>query len=104
MEIDKTGESVNRQATTELQSRVVSKTRVSTAWFLIVSFTLGLTLLLIFILQNLQDISLQFFNLHWKIPLGIAMLLALVAGGLLVALFGTARVVQLKTKLTPKQN
>ena len=83
----------------EVKSSVENKTRISTAWLLMVSFIIGLTLLLIFILQNLQDIYLHIFNFHWKIPLGIAMLISLVAGGLLVALFGTARVVQLGRKI-----
>lgn len=78
---------------------ISNKTRTSTAWFMTVGFVLGLVLLLIFILQNLQDISIQFFGFHWKIPLGIAMLLAAVFGGVLVALFGTARVIQLRHRL-----
>ena len=96
---DETGNTAGRQASTELTLRMTAKTRTSRAWFLIVSFILILTLLLIFILQNLGEISLKFFNLQWQIPIGIAMLLALVTGGLLVALFGTARVVQLRHKL-----
>jgi len=76
-----------------------SRTRIGTAWFMTVSFILGLVLLLIFILQNLRDIPIQFFSLHWKLPLGIAMLLAAVVGGFLVALFGIARVVQLGRRL-----
>ncbi len=100
MEIEKkTKDIVDSKSTTDHLPRVTSKTRTSTAWLLIVSFILGLALLLIFILQNLGDISIQFFNLHWNIPLGIAMLLAVVAGGLLVASFGTARVVQLGRRL-----
>jgi uncharacterized integral membrane protein len=60
-----------------------------------VSFILGLVLLLVFILQNLQDTTIHLFTWSWEIPLGVAMLLAAVVGGFLVALFGTARVVQL---------
>lgn len=83
------------QLATELPRPTTSKTRISTAWIMAVSFILGLVLLLIFILQNLRDVSIQFFSLHWEIPLGVAMLLAAVAGGSLLALFGTARVIQL---------
>lgn len=76
-----------------------NKTRISTAWLMTVGFVLGLVLLLTFILQNLQDIFIQFFGFRWEIPLGIAMLLATVFGGVLVALFGTARVIQLRHRL-----
>lgn len=81
-----------------------SKTRTSTAWFMTVGSVIGLVILLIFILQNLQDISIKFFGFNWKIPLGIAMLLAAVLGGVLVALFGTARVIQLRHRLRQNKN
>lgn len=81
-----------------------NKTRTSTAWFMTVGSVIGLVILLIFILQNLQDISIKFFGFNWKIPLGIAMLLAAVLGGVLVALFGTARVIQLRHRLRQNKN
>lgn len=81
---------------------ISNKTRTSTAWFMTVGSVIGLVLLLVFILQNLQDISIKFFGFHWKIPLGVAMLLAAVFGGVLVALFGTARVIQLRHRLRRK--
>jgi uncharacterized integral membrane protein len=87
------------QEPTELPVPTRSKTRISTAWVMAVGFILGLILLLIFILQNLRNTYIHFFNLHWDIPLGVAMLLAAVVGGFLVALFGTARVVQLGRRL-----
>ena len=93
------GQDRNR-ANSEPISRINDKTRTSTAWFMTVGFVLGLVLLLTFILQNLQDISIQFFGFHWDIPLGIAMLLAAVFGGVLVALFGMARVIQLRHRLS----
>ncbi len=92
-------ENSDKQAVSDLPLREAKKTRISTAWFMAVSFIILLLLLLIFILQNLQDIPIQFISFHWKIPQGIAMLLAAVVGGFLVALFGTARVVQLGRRL-----
>lgn len=88
-------ENTEKQSITESTQSATSKTRISTAWFMAVSFVILLVLLLIFILQNLQDIFIKFLGFHCKIPLGVAMLLAAVIGGFLVALFGTARVVQL---------
>jgi uncharacterized integral membrane protein len=88
-----------RQTATETLPPTTSKTRISSAWFMVVSFIIVLVLLLIFILQNLRDTAIQFFGFHWKIPLGVAMLLAAVVGGFLVGLFGTARVIQLGHRL-----
>ncbi len=92
-------ENPERKAPAEPKLPATTKSRISTAWFTAVSFMLGLLILLIFILQNLRNTSLKFLGFHWEIPLGIAMLLAAVVGGLLVALFGTARVVQLRRRL-----
>ena len=92
-------ENSESQTVTEPSLAKTSKTRTSTAWFMAVSFILVLVLLLIFILQNLRDIPIHFISFYWNIPLGIAMLIAAVVGGFLVALFGTARVVQLGRRL-----
>ena len=92
------------QAAPEHPQPTTNKTRISTAWVMAVSFILGLVILLIFILQNLRDVSIQFFGFGWEIPLGIAMLLAAVVGGLLMALFGTARVIQLGRLLRRNKN
>ena len=94
----------DRQEKIEISQPTATKTRISTAWVMAVGFVVGLLLLLIFILQNLRSTSIQFFNLHWEIPLGVAMLLAAVAGGFLMALVGTARVVQLSHRLKRKRN
>src|ERR1035438_9596357 len=77
--INTSEKSSKSQTTTELPLATTDKTRISTAWLMIVSFIIGLILLLIFILQNLRNTSVQFFSLHWEIPLGVAMLPASVA-------------------------
>jgi uncharacterized integral membrane protein len=53
-------------------------------------------LLLIFILQNGQRAQLSFLGAHGHLPMGVALLLAAVFGVLLVALPGTARIIQLR--------
>jgi hypothetical protein len=57
---------------------------------------LVLLLLLIFVLENGQRVEVSFFGAHGRLPLGVALLLAAVFGVLLVALPGTARIVQLR--------
>lgn len=71
-------------------------TRASAAW---VATALGLVLLIlviVFILQNQADVELTVVGLDVNLPLGVAMLVAAVVGGTVVALTGGARVVQLR--------
>ena len=70
--------------------------RVGGVWVAAVVFALVLLLLLIFLLQNGQRAQVSFFGLHGQLPMGVALLLAAVFGILLVALPGTARIVQLR--------
>ncbi|MBN1171414.1 MAG: LapA family protein [Micromonosporaceae bacterium] len=63
----------------------------------IVSAALVFLLLLIFILQNGQRAQISFLGAHGYLPMGIALLLAVIFGVLLVAIPGTARIMQLRT-------
>ena len=57
-----------------------------------------LLVLLIFILQNLERVPIEFLGLKGTVPIGVALLLAAVAGALLVAILGGARVLQLRRR------
>jgi uncharacterized integral membrane protein len=57
---------------------------------------LTLIVLLIFIAQNTASTPFTFFTWHWSLPLGVAILLAAVGGGLLTVAVGTARILQLR--------
>ncbi|WP_281943222.1 LapA family protein [Micromonospora sp. AKA38] len=59
-------------------------------------FAVVLLLLLVFVLQNGQPAEVSFLGAHGTLPMGVALLLAAVSGVLLVALPGTARIVQLR--------
>ncbi|WP_409074325.1 lipopolysaccharide assembly protein LapA domain-containing protein [Micromonospora chalcea] len=65
-------------------------------WVAAVMFAFVLLLLLIFVLQNGQRVEVSFLGAHGTLPMGVALLLAAVFGVLLVALPGTARIVQLR--------
>ncbi|WP_446210379.1 lipopolysaccharide assembly protein LapA domain-containing protein [Micromonospora sp. IBSANI012] len=65
-------------------------------WVAAVLFAFVLLLLLIFVLQNGQRAEVSFLGAHGHLPVGVALLLAAVFGILLVALPGTARIVQLR--------
>ncbi|MGB9308597.1 MAG: lipopolysaccharide assembly protein LapA domain-containing protein [Mycobacterium sp.] len=71
-------------------------TRAGALWSALIAGFLILILLLIFIAQNTADTPFTFFGWHWSLPLGVAILLAAVGGGLLTVAVGTARIVQLR--------
>jgi uncharacterized integral membrane protein len=74
----------------------VKFTRAASAWTALTAGFLILIVLLIFITQNTASAQFAFLNLHWTQPLGVAMLLAAVSGGLITVLVGTARIYQLR--------
>ncbi len=74
----------------------VRRSRVGGVWVAAVVFAVVLLLLLIFVLQNGQRAEVSFLGAHGTLPMGVALLLAAVCGVLLVALPGTARIVQLR--------
>jgi len=74
----------------------VERTRAGGLWVAVAAAALVLLFLLIFILQNSQQVRVSFFGADGDLPLGVAMLLSAVAGALLVVLVGTARIVQLR--------
>lgn len=55
-----------------------------------------LVALVIFIAQNAGTVSIHFVGLDGRLPLAVALLAAAVAGMLLVAVAGTARIIQLR--------
>jgi uncharacterized integral membrane protein len=71
-------------------------TRAGALWAALIAGFLILIVLLIFITQNTASASFQFFVWHWSLPLGVAILLAAVGGGLLTVAVGTARIYQLR--------
>ena len=75
---------------------VVRRTRIGGIWVAAALFAVLLLLLLIFILENSQSVSIGYFGAHGHLPLGVALLLAAVLGVLLVVIPGTARIIQLR--------
>ena len=71
-------------------------TRISGAWTALVIGILGLVLILVFILQNLQSVDLSFLIFHGRLPLAIALLFAVLLGAVIVLAFGGARIIQLR--------
>jgi putative membrane protein len=74
------------------------RSRAGGVWVVTVLSAVVLLLLLIFLLENGQRVDVAFFGGHARLPMGLALLLAAVFGMLLVALPGTARVLQLRVR------
>jgi uncharacterized integral membrane protein len=79
-----------------LPTHRVKRTRMGGLWVAAALSALVLLLLLIFILENGQRVSISYFGAHGHMPLGVALLLAAVLGVLLVVIPGTARIIQLR--------
>ena len=79
-----------------LPTHRIKRTRTGGIWIAAALFALILLLLLIFILENGQRVSISYFGAHGHLPLGVALLLAAVIGVLLVVLPGTGRIIQLR--------
>jgi uncharacterized integral membrane protein len=74
----------------------VKFTRAAALWSALIVGFLILILLLVFIMQNTDSTTIHFFGWEWNLPVGVAILLAAVCGGLLTVAAGTARIIQLR--------
>jgi lipopolysaccharide assembly protein A len=72
------------------------RSRTSGVWIGMILSAVVLLLLLIFILQNRTPVQIVFLAWTGALPTGVALLFAAIAGVLLVALPGTARMFQLR--------
>lgn len=74
-------------------------TRISAAWVGVIIGVVVLAFLLVFIIQNGQSVKVSFFTVNVKMPLGVALLLAAVAGVLLAGIVASLRIWQLRHRL-----
>lgn len=75
---------------------VVPRTRTGGLWTGLVLSAVVLVFLLVFILQNQDPVQIRFLVFAGQLPVGVALLLAAVAGVLLVAIPGALRILQLR--------
>jgi uncharacterized integral membrane protein len=71
-------------------------TRAGMIWTATVAGLILLVLLIIFIAQNQDQVTLRYFGLEGRVNLGLALFIAAVGGGLLTAIAGAARIIQLR--------
>src|ERR1700733_735171 len=60
---------------------------------------LVLIVVLIFIIENAHAVTITFFGAHLRVSLAVALLLAAIAGALIMAAAGTARITQLRMSM-----
>ena len=86
----------NSPAPAGSQAADVQFTRAAALWSSLILGFLVLIVLLIFIAQNTAATSFAFLSWRWDLPLGVAILLAAVCGGLITAGVSAARMFQLR--------
>ncbi|WP_246956533.1 lipopolysaccharide assembly protein LapA domain-containing protein [Brachybacterium sp. Marseille-Q7125] len=69
--------------------------RTAGMWIGLILGAIILILLLIFVIQNNVTANFEYFGAQFDLPLGVAMLLAAIAGALVMALVGSVRMVQM---------
>ncbi|MCP2195524.1 LapA family protein [Williamsia deligens] len=74
----------------------VRHTRTKSAWVGIIVGAIVLILLLVFILQNLDKQEIQLFFWQVNLPQGVSLLIAAIAGALITAVVGGARMFQVR--------
>ena len=71
-------------------------TRAGVLWTAVVAALVLFVLLVVFFIQNQDLVVVAFLGFSGAVPLGLALFIAAVAGGVLVATVGAARIVQLR--------
>jgi lipopolysaccharide assembly protein A len=72
------------------------RTRISGIRTALIAGAAALIVVLIFSIQNAHAVSISFLGAHLRLSLAVALLLAVIAGALIMAAAGTARITQLR--------
>jgi uncharacterized integral membrane protein len=75
---------------------MLTRTRSSSVWVAVGVAVLFLLLLIVFIAQNNRQVPIHFFTASGRVSEALALLVAAVAGALVVLMAGAARVIQLR--------
>jgi uncharacterized integral membrane protein len=74
----------------------VSPTRISASWTAVVAAVVLLVVLVIFIAENTQRSTVNFVGFHGHAPTAVVLLIAAIAGAVIVVIVGAARILQLR--------
>ena len=83
-------------STSQAPPRRRAHTRISGMRTGLIAAVLGLIVVMIFIIQNAHAVNISFLGAHLRVSLAVALLLAAIAGALVMAAAGTARITQLR--------
>lgn len=72
--------------------------KLGSAWIGLVLGAIVTVLLLVFIVQNIESVDVQYFGWGFAFPLGVLVLLAAIAGALIMAMFAGYRILQLRMR------
>ncbi len=72
------------------------QTRLSGAWTALAVAVVAQVVILVFILQNLQQVDIAFLFFSGRLPLAVALLFAMSLGAVIVLGLGAARILQLR--------
>jgi uncharacterized integral membrane protein len=72
--------------------------RTGAAWVALIVAAIVFVFLLVFVVQNPDDVQVRYFGFEGTVSLGVAMLFAAVAGALTAGLLGTVRILQLRSR------
>ena len=70
--------------------------QISSIRIALIAGTAALVVVLIFIIQNANAVGITFLGAHLHLPLAVALLFAAIAGALIMAAAGTARITELR--------
>jgi lipopolysaccharide assembly protein A len=90
------GESPQPQAAPRPARAGRAPTRISAMRTGLIAGVVGLIVVMIFIIQNAHAVSISFLGAHLRLSLAVALFLAAIAGALIMAAAGTARITQLR--------
>jgi lipopolysaccharide assembly protein A len=80
-----------------------TRTRISGIRTGLIAGAACLVVVMIFIIQNTHAVNISFLGAHLRLSLAVALLLAAIAGALIMAAAGTARITQLRRILRRNQ-
>jgi uncharacterized integral membrane protein len=80
----------------DAMARKAPVTRAAVVWVAVAVGLVVLVLLIIFFIQNQDQVLVRFLGFEGSLALGLTLFIAAVGGGILVALAGGARIIQLR--------
>jgi uncharacterized integral membrane protein len=75
-----------------------ARTRLSGFWAAFAVCVAVLVILIVFVLENSQKVTISFFGAHGHLDAGIALLISAAFGALVIVFAGTARILQVRSR------